>query len=691
MVTGCALTDRMTTVYLSHLLAATALQAPTFDFVHISDTHVEARATGASAPDVLRGEETFDWIAKTLASGAAQPGFVLATGDLTEFGAPGDTWRDVERLFAKLPMPWYPVMGNHDQTWNPIDRPYQALLDTRGVRIRAGRSYVQKREGWALVVLNSASLYEPRPSFDTKELEEIERVLGLHAWGLPVVVAMHHPPDSAEFAQPYSSRMLFSALDGLDVELILYGHGHRVRHSRVFGVDCVQGGSTFASKNVDERGYGRVTLKDGVLRSTYRSFDAANPERVLVDRTLHARAQSAVLVLTTAHPEGDRPGRLVATMTPPLEGSDEQAWRVLVDGRVLSDATWTSAPCENCDRRELPLAALALGDGLRLVTVEIDRGDGRVRQRSMTLDGTLVAAMRPLEPLQVSGHPVFVASPRFTHWFPVADHIDQRVEKVMADTLPGRPLRLADTVFFGDSDGRVHAIALGENWADDRFLWSTDPIGMAIESAPALVGDLLVVGAWDGNVHAYDVATGESKWSKPGPKSSEGSAARYYAPADCSPVVLQDRIYVSDRGYALAWYSLEGEMHRLPHTNVAAIGATADGAHLLLRGTDDVLTRIDRDGAVVWSTKVPLGRMPVPPLEKNGVVHVVSDQGLWSRVEAKSGAVIATIPTSATAHVFAPPEVGDDGSVVIRSQAGTTYRARPEPARPVSPAPTGPR
>lgn len=156
-------------------------------------------------------------------------------------------------------------------------------------------------------------------------------------------------------------------------------------------------------------------------------------------------------------------------------------------------------------------------------------------------------------------------------------------------------------------------------------------------------------------------------------------------------MVLQDRIYACDRGYLLAWYSQAGEMHVLPHKNVAAIGASADGANLYLRGTDDVLTRIDRDGAVVWSAKVPLGRAAVPPIEKNGVVHAVSDQGMWSRVDARTGVVLGAMPTSATAYVFSPPILGDAGSVEIRSQAGTWFRWQPEPARPAALAPTSPR
>ena len=670
---------------MAHVIIALALAislqtAPRFDLLHVSDVHVEARARGSEAPESLRGQETFEWMAKTLAGESAQPDFVLATGDITEFGAPGDTWIDVERLFARFSVPWYPVPGNHDQTWNPIDRPYFARLDTLAEKLRAGRSYIVERDGWALLALNSASLFEPRPSFDPEEIEELEGLLARHAWNRPLLLAMHHPPDSKEFAQPHASRMLFSALDGYDVELLMYGHGHAVRHHRVFGVDCVQGGSTFASKGNDSRGFGRATLAEGTLRYAYRHFDTTKPESVLVDRKLHARPASVpVLSLVIELATDSDPTRLVAEWTPPAPelGPEKASWRLLVDGDAIAEPGWKVAPCEDCDRYELPLDALRLGEGLRLVTLEVTRPDGRIRQRSVTTESSRFSS----QPRGISGHPQFVPPPFYPHWFDVAEHLDHRVEPLFRDCIPGRPLRVGDTVYLGDDRGRMHAVESSEKDGTQahRFLWSTSPIGMAIESAPALAGDLLVVGAWDGNVHAFDAKTGERRWSRPGPKSSDSLAARYYAPADCSPVVLGDRIYVCDRGYALAWYELDGTMHRLPFTDVAAIDASSDGAHLLLRGTEGALTRIDRDGAVVWRAEVPLGRAPVPPLEKNGVVHVVSDQGLWSRVDAKSGAVIATIPTSATAYVFARPIVHDDGRVEIRSQAGTKFLWSPSP------------
>lgn len=521
-------------MFLAVAACVGALQSPHFDFLHVSDTHVDARPSGAVAPDRMRGEETIDWMSKVLAGEGAQPEFVLVTGDLTEFGAPGDTWRDVERFLGKLPIPWYPVMGNHDQTWNPIDKPYFARLDGLQERSRVGRSYLVKHDGWALVALNSATLYEPRPSFDPAELEGLRILLQERASGIPVLVALHHPPDSTEFAQPHASRMLFSALDGFDVELVLYGHGHSVKHHRVFGVDCVQGGSTFASKGRDERGFGRARLHDGRLTYSFHYLDPARPETVLLMSEPRSGATTgSVLSLRTESATIEKPALLTAEWAPPRGdfGPDRAPWRVLVDGQVVAGASWSSAPCEDCDRFELPLASLGLGEGLRLVTLEIDLPDGRRRQRSIAVDARQARPLAEASPTARAYADSGLEQRRiYPHWPSAARENDlaKRLESLFPDSIPGRPLQVGEVVYLGDREGRLHAVELGqdEGQPTQRLRWSTEPIGMAIESAPALAGDLVVVGAWDGNLHAFDARTGARKWTKPGPKSSEGGAAR---------------------------------------------------------------------------------------------------------------------------------------------------------------------
>lgn len=109
---------------------------------------------------------------------------------------------------------------------------------------------------------------------------------------------------------------------------------------------------------------------------------------------------------------------------------------------------------------------------------------------------------------------------------------------------------------------------------------------------------------------------------------------------------------VGDRGFERAWHSLTGEMHKLPFENVAAIGRSIDGEHVNPRGKDDVLTRIDHDGKVVWTKKVALARFPCAPTEIETMFGVGSERGLLSWIDTTDRRVRAQYPSTAGAYVM---------------------------------------
>jgi outer membrane protein assembly factor BamB/tetratricopeptide (TPR) repeat protein len=63
-----------------------------------------------------------------------------------------------------------------------------------------------------------------------------------------------------------------------------------------------------------------------------------------------------------------------------------------------------------------------------------------------------------------------------------------------------------DVVFFGDTDGRLHAADAGDGVPFPGWSATT---GGAISTAPLVVGDLVLVGSLDGYVHAFDLASAE--------------------------------------------------------------------------------------------------------------------------------------------------------------------------------------
>jgi hypothetical protein len=625
--------------------------ADDFTFVQISDTHVEVRFAGDPVPKALRGEETFRWMAEELKKpqhiGAlefAAPEFVISTGDITEFGAPGETWKDVLKLYAWLPCEWWPVMGNHDNTWNPITVPYGELLATKTIARKSELSYSFDRHGCHFVVLNSATLNEPMPTIDVKDLNWLSSDLAWVEPRTPVFVFLHHPPDSGEFAQPYTSRMLFQVLDNWNIALIAYGHGHAVEHHQVFGMDCVQGGSTFAMKDADNRGYNMVTVKDGVLRVAYRYLNDAKPEQVLVEKPLVPKRTLGVVEMKSKEVPGfghglgevgdaDMMNVMVEERFFEDLGPDPSRLTLLLDGVAALSGAWS-------DVRERP--------GYKTLGVN----PVQPHTRSWTWRGSF-GEVAPGRHLVTVEERLPDGGQRQASWFmtqrsPVIEEVD--IPSATATTEFGRRLLAGSIRYEGDANGRMTAF----EGSDNAIKWTFETTGHAIESAPVIAGNLLVFGAWDGFVYALDKETGTCVWRELSPKAREMNGSRYYSAADCSPVVIGNRIFVCDRGYELAWYSLTGELHKLPFENIAAIGLSEDGQHLNLRGKDDVLTRIDRDGHVVWTTKVALGRFPCAPSEVQGMIVVCSDKGLVSWIGADDGQIQTQWQATSGAYVMSP-------------------------------------
>ena len=226
------------------------------------------------------------------------------------------------------------------------------------------------------------------------------------------------------------------------------------------------------------------------------------------------------------------------------------------------------------------------------------------------------------------------------------------------------PAAVRDGVaYFGDANGVVHAVRVD----DGQTLWSSDVATYAFESAPVFdpAGDRLYIGAWDGYLYGVSLADGAKLWQSWGPKGQVGTKSRYYGPADCSPIVLGQgettRVYCTDRGYVLGWYTRDGAFGGEMRGHVSGIAPTAEGDGLFARGLDNKLARLDMDGRVVWEADVPLGRSPRPPLAAGDAVGVVSDTGLFTLLDAATGATRFEYALCPGLFVLAPLAATPDG------------------------------
>lgn len=167
-----------------------------------------------------------------------RPDAVLVTGDLTDFGH-DDEYRHLRALLAPLEIPYYLMVGNHDDRAALrrafADRPelhgggafVQYALDVGAVRVLALDSQVPGTSG--------GDLCDARLAWLAGELDA--------ARGRPTIVALHHPPFVSGIGHMDALRLAPAAAAKLDallrghpnVERVLCGHVHRTMFTRFGG------------------------------------------------------------------------------------------------------------------------------------------------------------------------------------------------------------------------------------------------------------------------------------------------------------------------------------------------------------------------------------------------------------------------------------------------------------------------
>jgi len=202
----------------------------------ISDLHI--KRPGALA---YRRVDTAASLARCIArlnALAPRPDAVLMTGDLVDGGSP-EEYAHLKSLLATLELPYYLVPGNHD------DR--DALRDAFPERaeLRAGGEFVQYALDLGplrLIALDSVQAGQSGGTLCDARLAWLAAQLDA-ARGLPVVIALHHPPFDCGIAHMDAIRLAPDAATRLDalvrqhpnVERVICGHVHRPIFARFGG------------------------------------------------------------------------------------------------------------------------------------------------------------------------------------------------------------------------------------------------------------------------------------------------------------------------------------------------------------------------------------------------------------------------------------------------------------------------
>ena len=201
---------------------------------------------------------------------------VVATGDLTQWGAPAEFAKLVELTDALIP-PILPLAGNHD------DRiALKRCFPTVPWNDAEHASWVVEVGQVRIIGLDSTRLGEAGAEFDDDRESWLRTVLARRHDG-PTLLAMHHPPFVTGI--DWMDRAGFVGLDRFEavlaemgaVDRILCGHLHRPMSSTVSGVLAEVGLATTVHVALDVAADGPVqVIRDPagyrLLRVTGRSI-----------------------------------------------------------------------------------------------------------------------------------------------------------------------------------------------------------------------------------------------------------------------------------------------------------------------------------------------------------------------------------------------------------------------------------
>jgi Icc protein len=207
----------------------------------ISDIHIRRPGQLAyrrldTAPFLARCIERLNTWAQPISA-------VVITGDLTDTGAP-EEYTHLRSLLAQLKLPYYLMVGNHDQRTPLLDAfPEAAYLkqsDTDFIQYRVALGTAAA----PLHLLALDTLDAPRSGgrLCPTRLAWLAQALD-QSRGAPVMVALHHPPfysgighmDSAAL-DPDDTQLLAQLISRYpNVERVICGHLHRPIHMRFAG------------------------------------------------------------------------------------------------------------------------------------------------------------------------------------------------------------------------------------------------------------------------------------------------------------------------------------------------------------------------------------------------------------------------------------------------------------------------
>jgi len=664
------------------LLIISSAVSEDFTFIHVSDSH--SGAGGGTAATVANIVSLKSVYMEPYNVTAIQPSFIVDTGDMTEFGPIDGTYNNLLKMYSAGNLQRFYSLGNHDGTWRS--------LSPEITREFGAPYYSFNKFGCHFVVLNSAGMQDPSPMFGPEQFEWLKIDLKKTGSKTPVFLAFHHPLGGSEYAGSYQMDQLLDILRPYNIVLIMVGHGHSVAYSNYDGFDMVEGGSAYGP---GAPGFNVVSVLDGKLRVAYKETAKSNATIPLLEKPLVATAAQYPDIKILSPKEldtyetiiplkvriGSTPNEITAcqyeldgkkalelkeTLNSSYEGILDST--NLLPGAHFIKFTFTDAKGAIYHRSG---SFYMKNESVRVLWRKYTKSASRsmpVCDSNMvfvgTFDGRLLAYNasngRLLWTFKTGYAITGDALPAENKILTGSSDgnlycLDKSKGKLLwkfpaGDPIFSSPVTDGTSIYFGSSTGAFYSVSLSSgklNWKNTSAIYN-------IEIKPFISEGKVYYGAWDRYLYCLNTSDGSLAWKCAGKGSSEGAAQRYYSPADCGPVVCNNRVFIADRKYYLSIVNAtNGDMIN-SLTGISAVSMSTDRVSVYLRGTNGKLSKMDSEGNIIWSADVSMDWAPVPPVEFNGEVYACSKNGLFSSVSADTGKIMKQYKVTPGSFVLSP-------------------------------------
>ncbi|WP_305045895.1 outer membrane protein assembly factor BamB family protein [Geoalkalibacter sp.] len=216
----------------------------------------------------------------------------------------------------------------------------------------------------------------------------------------------------------------------------------------------------------------------------------------------------------------------------------------------------------------------------------------------------------------------------------------QRWQRTFDDVLDA-PLASDGERVFGQTWGReVFALAVKDGRPLWRFTYPESPADDHRQGGLVVAGDLVLVPAWNGTLHALERISGAQRWS-----FAAGAVLR------AAPAVGPDRCYLVDEAGKLSALDLDGRLlWQINLKEPLLVAPTLTPSGLAVLGKEGTLSLVSLQGEVLWRRPLAEPCFYAAPAYHEGTLLVATaGGGLW-RLNAADGSIVWRRPLAGPSY-----------------------------------------